>query len=288
MGRIQKNTYRMEGDVAYVICKNGFEIKIDAQDLPRVQDKVCTFRPGRGAFYKKNRKDYSLARFLFGPTSFRVLHLNSDPADCRQENLFSGNRFIKDGESVRVECFDGRYFLIDHVDQELVSKYVWHIDSNGYIMTKIQGRGIKLHRYLMNASDNQEVDHISRDPLDNRRSNLRLVNRSLNCLNRCVSQHNKAGYKGVYRSQDGKWHAQISYNGKKLYLGTYSCCEDAIAARLNAEKSVLPEAELQISGQDPNRVRFNDHLQDVDQHLKDRGKRLEAVSSLEIKDEDMV
>ncbi|KAM7459004.1 hypothetical protein BLSTO_00223 [Blastocystis sp. subtype 1] len=53
-----------------------------------------------------------------------------------------------------------------------------------------------------------------------------------------------SGYRGVY-SRSGKWNAQIQYNGKKVYLGSYSSEEEAAhaydiaAKRYHGSKAVL-------------------------------------------------
>ena len=53
-----------------------------------------------------------------------------------------------------------------------------------------------------------------------------------------------SGYRGVY-SRAGKWNAQIQYNGKKVYLGSYSSEEEAAhaydiaAKRYHGSKAIL-------------------------------------------------
>ena len=45
-----------------------------------------------------------------------------------------------------------------------------------------------IHRWIMDAPKGLQVDHINRNRLDNRRSNLRLVTHKENCKNRDLSR----------------------------------------------------------------------------------------------------
>lgn len=47
---------------------------------------------------------------------------------------------------------------------------------------------------------------------------------------------NRSGCAGVYRHQNGKWIAQITFKGKTYYLGCYAGKEDAISARKRGEE----------------------------------------------------
>ena len=61
---------------------------------------------------------------------------------------------------------------------------------------------IMMHRYILSADDEHEVDHINGNSLDNRRCNLRIVTRSENMANRAIFRNNTSGYKGVFRIGD--------------------------------------------------------------------------------------
>ena len=80
-------------------------------------------------------------------------------------------------------------FLIDSADLPLVSSHKWHLSSNTYIATsqRVDCSGstvapkkkeVYLHTLLLSPGPNQVVQHISKNGLDNRRANLRLVDAS--------------------------------------------------------------------------------------------------------------
>jgi hypothetical protein len=69
------------------------------------------------------------------------------------------------------------------------------------------------------------VDHINRDPSDNRIKNLRIVTLSQNCGNspsRPGAKHSK--FKGVWRSRSGKqkpWWSTIQIDGRSVHDGPF-------------------------------------------------------------------
>jgi hypothetical protein len=88
-----------------------------------------------------------------------------------------------------------------------------------------------LHRLLLNAPPELQVDHINGDGLDNRRSNLRLATGSQNQGN---SRKRRDGvtsqYRGVsWNKRAGKWQALLRREGKLQYLGYFS--DEEAAAR---------------------------------------------------------
>ena len=80
------------------------------------------------------------------------------------------------------------------------------------------------------------VDHIDRNRLDNRRSNLRLATKGENGRNRAVNRNKKSSvFKGVFLAGDRvhrnrPWRAWISYENRKHLLGYFSTEVEAARA----------------------------------------------------------
>ena len=87
---------------------------------------------------------------------------------------------------------------------------------------------------------NGEIDHINGDESDNRLVNLRDTSKSVNQQNkRNPRSDNKSGFMGVcWHKGAGKWRAQITVNGKVIYLGLYETTEAAHAAYLRAKREL--------------------------------------------------
>lgn len=80
------------------------------------------------------------------------------------------------------------------------------------------------------------IDHIDRNPLNNRRNNLRFVTPSQNSINRGISVVNTSGFIGViWRGRRSAWEARVKINRKIIYLGQFKNKHDAIVARLKGE-----------------------------------------------------
>ncbi len=125
-----------------------------------------------------------------------------------------------------------RVALVDDEDFEEISKYKWHFhggrarttrhDPKKYKETARRSRivGTYMHRMLLKAGPTDEIDHVDRNPLNNKKSNLRFCTRSQNIQNTPRRAMGSNTYKGVtYRKESGAWRARIVVNGKRLSLG---------------------------------------------------------------------
>jgi hypothetical protein len=115
------------------------------------------------------------------------------------------------------------------------------LHRSGYPMIKINGKRYRSHRLaykMFYGSDPvDQVDHIDCDKSNNKIANLRDATRSQNQKNRGAQKNNTSGFKGVsYLSKRKRWLAQIWYNHKKIYLGSYKTKEDAASAYEKAAK----------------------------------------------------
>lgn len=123
--------------------------------------------------------------------------------------------------------------MVDDEDFDWLNQYYWHVDKEKTVASHmgITGKRFLIHRLIMNAPDDMEVDHIDGNRLNNQKSNLRLATSSQNKINRGPRKDNKSGYKGVsWHKQQNKWTARIKANGKYQYLGLYKNIEKAVEA----------------------------------------------------------
>jgi hypothetical protein len=139
----------------------------------------------------------------------------------------------KDGYMVG-KTKSGTEYLFDKEDYSLVSKSSWCL-SNGYLVANINHKSIKLHRFILNAENGSVVDHINHNPLDNRKSNLRITTHKNNSRNTSVSKSSKIKHLGISTTPSGKYRARIMVEGKEIRLGHYQSLADAIHARKEAE-----------------------------------------------------
>lgn len=89
-----------------------------------------------------------------------------------------------------------------------------------------------------------QVDHINRNPLDNRRSNLRLATPQQNLYNRRfkTAAH---GFIGVWSQTPGLYYGKVMVAGKVTMTRAYPCpvlaaaARDVLAQKLHGDFAVL-------------------------------------------------
>lgn len=95
-------------------------------------------------------------------------------------------------------------------------------------MVGIDGVLYKTHRLIWimvhgSIPDGNVIDHINRDPFDNRLSNLRACTKLQNSCNRGTRRDNKSGYKGVcWHRGTRKWCSYITVNKRQISLGYFN------------------------------------------------------------------
>ena len=161
-----------------------------------------------------------------------------------------GNKYIINDNYVEIIIESKVYGVIrvkiDNDDLEKCSKLTWHYAKNKdskYIQTRIKGKMIKLHRYIMNINNsNLVVDHINRNPLDNRKSNLRICSYKENSFNKSIRVDNTSGIPGVsFHKTNKKWRAKIKYNNLTIHLGYFEDINEALINRRVAEEILFGE-----------------------------------------------
>ncbi len=151
-------------------------------------------------------------------------------------------------------------------------RHVWHSDKNGYVKTTyIDSDGIKINRYLhqhlMNYYGNglnkntKTIDHINRDKLDNRLSNLRLATQSEQNIN-TDKRNRKCNAKDL---PDGLTQDMIP-----KYVVYYNECynkeKDLYRDFFKIEKH--PKYDATICSSKSNKVSIHDKLKEIKDYLK--------------------
>lgn len=145
----------------------------------------------------------------------------------------------------RVFCFmreillpRGRLTLVDDEDYPWLNEYPWRCVPSGYVMRLFYVGGITkaayMHRVIMNCPIGMDVDHRDRNPLNNQKSNLRVVTDSQNLHNSKIQTRGgrkTSRYKGVvWDREKRRWRAEIRVNKRCIYIGRFLAEIDAAAA----------------------------------------------------------
>lgn len=137
----------------------------------------------------------------------------------------------------KIPLTKGKFAIVDEADYERLNQHKWLFlhraaaraenfrDESG----NRRQRWFHMHRVIMDCPDDMEVDHINRNPLDNRKSNLRICTHQQNSFN-----HPGYGKKGVHkvtnRPLKKPYCTRIMHSGKNIYIGYFETLEESRAA----------------------------------------------------------
>lgn len=132
--------------------------------------------------------------------------------------------------------------VIDIEDVDKCKQYKWFLSNvnrryDSYVVAKDKKtrKNIFLHRYLMSYEGKLQVDHLDRNTLNNKKSNLRIVSVSENNSNRNFK--NTTVYEGSYL-------ARLTRDRIKYYFGSFKTEEEANNILNEARKTYLDNKEL--------------------------------------------
>ncbi len=135
-------------------------------------------------------------------------------------------------------------FFFDKEDYDLIKDYCWneHVKSTGYRILEAYDSELNKTVNITTILGCKGYDHIDRNTLNNRRSNLREATQAENVKNKSKQRNNTSGVTGVgWVDKLNKWRSRITYNKKEIYLGVFDNKIDAIKVRLKAEKKYFGE-----------------------------------------------
>ena len=145
---------------------------------------------------------------------------------------------------------EGKEFYFDLEDYDKLKDNYWNLNERGYVertkyVSTDDSHRITMHRLVMNILNQNEnkkdsIDHINRNKVDNRKENLRITNQQQNISNGSLRRTNKSGVIGIFIAENKResdtYRAFINYNYKTISLGSYKNFDDAVRARLLAER----------------------------------------------------
>lgn len=172
--------------------------------------------------------------------------MNGIPESQMSEFAPDAIALIGTGAVKVLQLTQGKVAIVDEEDYEWLSVYRWWAIKGAYTFyTERYNNGVrfKMHRDILGlpprVTDGEFGDHINRYGLDNRRANLRIVNKSLNCYNTKMRKSNTSGYRGVSvhnKASKKKLAAKIGVMGKIIELGFFC---DAIEAAKAYDKAAI-------------------------------------------------
>jgi len=156
-----------------------------------------------------------------------------------------------DGDLGFLPLSRGKWTVVDAADFETASvlkwcacpsrsahSVRWYADRRPTIDGRLTSQ--RLHRFLLDAASDEDVDHRNRDSLDNRRVNLRRATRSQNLCNKSQAP-GLSGFVGVGLHCGGLWYARVQKD-RRVYSAGYhrdpvsaARARDALALRLHGD-----------------------------------------------------
>ena len=130
----------------------------------------------------------------------------------------------------------GMVATVDDEDYDYLNQFKWCFSGNYAVHrnypTGSKPKMIKMHRLINKTPDGFDTDHINRNKLDNRKSNLRTVTRSQNASNMGIKSNNTSGYRGIHWDKSrNKWMVFLWANKEKIYRHRFEHLSAAILAR---------------------------------------------------------
>lgn len=131
-------------------------------------------------------------------------------------------------------------------------EFRWTLWSAGYAARRVgpakNRKLILLHRQIMGLEEGDAlaVDHINRERLDNRRTNLRVIPRWANAQN--LPAHTRGGsrpsaHRGVtWNAAAGKWRVSHTFKGKSIYAGSFDDESEAATVARQWRREHMPYA----------------------------------------------
>lgn len=167
------------------------------------------------------------------------------------------NKYVIRGDTAYILCVgldnSHKYFMIDNDDLGRVLSYgKWFLKDSKtkkYVMCNksIQGKRtvVRLHRFLLGFPEG-DIDHVDGNPLNNKKSNLRLCSDSLNMSNlqRCRVDNRSSKLLNVtYVKRLNRYRPELTIRGKYVCFKTFKTKEEAFEVIEYVRANFLPYSQ---------------------------------------------
>lgn len=150
----------------------------------------------------------------------------------------------------RSKKYGDHFAQVDDADFEILNRFKWYLKvctkGNIYCRAPIYKNGkrinILMHRFLLDCSIGEIIDHKDGNGMNNQRSNIRRCTHQQNAQNYRTPLTNKSGFKGVsFYKPTGKYVVYVKSNKKNLNVGYFTDLITAAHAYNEAAKKYYGE-----------------------------------------------
>lgn len=169
-------------------------------------------------------KDHN-KRCVFDPNEIRLL---DDYAEIDTYDQYGNVMITYKVDKEDIKLLEGRKWRTVYKDKTM----------KPYLITGNQNTSVidYFHRLVMEKPEEKEVDHINGDSSDNRKSNLRILEKTENQLNMKKKKDNTSGIRGVsFDKKEQRWKIDFSYKKQRHYFKKWDKIEQAVYLRYLCE-----------------------------------------------------
>lgn len=123
-------------------------------------------------------------------------------------------------------------FWFNKEDEKIIRKHRWNMTPMRYV--KCTCHDYLLHRLIMDVPSDRVVDHISHQPENNLRNNLRIVTHAENMRNRGANKDSDLPIKGIHWNGHS-WGTEITKNGQVFSKAGFDTLPEAICWKIRRE-----------------------------------------------------